>query len=97
MAASNTRSADKRKRKAETPKTVPDSGVQRPRTRSMGAVSPKKTFVHDVRSGITPPGVRGNNRKRVQAILRASKGWEAMHPGLPGKSKDDALVVEDYE
>ena len=48
-------------------------------------------------SGITPPDVRGADRDRVQAVLRASAHWEDIHPGIPGKSKDDAVVVEDYE
>ena len=57
---------------------------------------PKKTWTHDVRSGITPEGVHPLDRDRVQACLRASKGWEATHPGIPGKNKDDPVVVEDY-
>ena len=61
---------------------------------------PKKTWTHDVRSGITPEGVHPLDRDRVQACLRVSKGWEAMHPGIPGmipyKTLDDAVVVEDY-
>mgnify|MGYP007128800264 CR=1 FL=1 len=58
--------------------------------------SPKKTFTHDKSSGITPPDVRGEERDRVQAILRASKGWETAHPGIPGKRKADAIDVEEY-
>ena len=38
--------------------------------------SPKKVFAYDKSSGITPPDVRGKERNRVQAVLRASKGWE---------------------
>ena len=56
----------------------------------------KKTWTHDVRSGITPEGVHPLDRDRVQACLRTSKGWEATHPGVPGKTLDDAVVVEDY-
>ena len=56
--------------------------------------SPKKTFTQS--SGITPPDVRGEERDRVQAILRASKGWETAHPGIPGKRKADAIDVEEY-
>ena len=58
--------------------------------------SPKKTFTHDKSSGITPPDVRGEERDRVQATLRASKGWETAHPGIPGKRKADAIDVEEY-
>ena len=59
--------------------------------------SPKKTFTHDKSSGITPPDVRGEERDRVQAILRASKGWETAHPGAPGnKRKADAIDVDEY-
>ena len=43
-----------------------------------------------------PPDVRGEERDRVQAILRASKGWETAHPGIPGKRKADAIDVEEY-
>ena len=58
--------------------------------------SPKKTFTHDKSSGITPPDVRGKERGRVQAVLRASKGWEDAHPGIPGKNGDTAIDVEEY-
>ena len=58
--------------------------------------SPKKIFIHDKSSGITPPDLRGEERDRVQAILRASKGWETAHPGIPGKRKADAIDVEEY-
>ena len=58
--------------------------------------SPKKTFTHDKSSGITPPDVRGVERDRVQAILRASKGWEKAHPGIPGKRSFDAIDVDEY-
>ena len=61
-----------------------------------GTPMPKKTWTHDVRSGITPEGVHPLDRDRVQAILRGSKGWEATHPGVPGKTLDDAVDVEDY-
>ena len=50
--------------------------------------SPKKTFTHDKSSGITPPDVRGEERDRVQAILRASKGWETAHPGIRSLSRE---------
>ena len=58
--------------------------------------SPKKIFIHDKSSGITPPDLRGEERDRVQAILRASKGWETAHPGIPGKRKANAIDVEEY-
>ena len=58
--------------------------------------SPKKVFAYDKSSGITPPDVRGKERGRVQAVLRASKGWEDAHPGIPGKNEDTAIDVEDY-
>ena len=44
---------------------------------------------------ITPPDLRGEERYRVQAILRASKGWETAHPGAPGKRKADAIDVDE--
>ena len=93
--ASVTRSAGKRK--AESPETAPGAGAHLSKTRSNITKSPKKIFTHDKSSGLTPSDVRGQERDRVQAILRASKGWEAAHPGIPGKNKDDAVVVEDYE
>ena len=40
--------------------------------------------------------LRGEESDRVQAILRASKGWETVHPGAPGKRKADAIDVEEY-
>ena len=58
--------------------------------------SPKKVFAYDKSSGITPPDVRGKERGRVQAVLRASKGWEDAHPGIPGKNEDTAIDVEEY-
>ena len=58
--------------------------------------SPKKIFAYDKSSGITPPDVRGKERGRVQAVLRASKGWEDAHPGIPGKNEDTAIDVEEY-
>ena len=51
--------------------------------------SPKKIFIHDKSSGITPPDLRlawRGERDHVQAILRASKGWETAHPGAPGRT-----------
>ena len=57
--------------------------------------SPKKIFIHDKSSGITPPDLRGEERYRVQAVLRASKGWETAHPGAPGKRKADAIDVDE--
>ena len=55
-----------------------------------------KTFTHDVHHGLTPPGLNPLDRDRVQAVLRTSKGWEATHPDIPGKTEADAVVVEDY-
>ena len=94
LAAIVTRSAGKLK--AMSPETAPGTGAQRPKTRGMIAKSPKKTFQHDKSHGLTPPDVRGQERNRAQAVLRTSKFWEKEHPGIPGKNKDDAVVVEDY-
>ena len=61
--------------------------------------SPKKIFIHDKSSGITPPDLRGEERDRVQAILarqQGCKGWETAHPGIPGKRRADAIDVEEY-
>ena len=33
-----------------------------------------------------PPDLRGEERDRVQAVLRASKGWETAHPGASGRT-----------
>ena len=55
-----------------------------------------KTFTHDVHHGLSPPDLNPRDRDRVQAVLRTSKGLEAAHPDIPGKTEDDAVVVEDY-
>ena len=94
LAAIVTRSASKPK--AMSPETAPGSGAQRPKTRGMIAKSPKKTFQHDKSHGLTPPDVRGQERNRAQAVLRTSKFWEKEHPGIPGKNKATAVVVEEY-
>ena len=40
--------------------------------------------------------MRGQERNRAQAVLRTSKFWEKENPGIPGKNKDNAVVVEEY-
>ena len=65
---------------------------RRPRRRNSPTTCTQRGVGHHAARCSSPA-----DRDRVQAILRSSKGWEEEHPGIPGKSKDDPVVVEEYE
>ena len=74
--------------------------IKQPDFEAQETPAKKKKFDHEVESGITPPEKDlppGPDRDRLQAILRGSKGWEDSHPGVPGKTSDDAVDVEEYD